>query len=146
VQRIAAADRRSGRGATLIDGGVIRGGFAFNYPAHIMPQQTGPFARAIAVSTGTDRFPKFDVEVQSDENKPWRCSFEGTERGSVLFSTPNPSIAGLVTDRTFTLFLINAREHGIEELRMSTPAASAVSDFEGGKLFLATAIDVKRRV
>jgi hypothetical protein len=110
-----------------LDEGSICGGFAADYYAQIIPPQKEPIVRAIAAATGTDRHPRIDVEIQNGTERPWICSFEGTEDCSSIFTTPDPLTAGLAT---------------INEIPIPTPAVCAVSDLTNARLFVATAINL----
>lgn len=124
----------------MLDGGFIRGGFAADYSARIIPAQNEPLVRAIAAATGTDRHPKIDIELQSGAHSPWICSFEGTEHHSSLFTTPDPLTVGLATSESYLLYLINTHTHFINEVPLSTPAACAVSDFTNGSAYERTQV------
>lgn len=126
----------------MLDSGFIRGGFAAEYDARIIPGQNHPIVHAIAAATGTDRRPKIDVELQSDGQNPWICSFEGVDERCSLFTTPDPLTVGLATNDSYVLYLITVPSHCIDEIPVSTPAACATSDFENSRLFVATDIDV----
>jgi hypothetical protein len=126
----------------MLDTGLIQGGFLANYHARVIPPQNQPLVRAIAATTGTDRYPKIDVELQSGANKPWTCSLEGIEDSCSLFTTPNPLVAALAANESYVLYLINVQTRCINEVPLSTPAAYAVPEFENERLFIATAIDV----
>jgi hypothetical protein len=126
----------------MLDAGSIRGGFPADYYARMIPPQDQPLIRAIAAATGTDRYPKIDVELQSGTDKPWTCSFEGHEDRSSLFTTPNPLVAGLAVAESYVLYLINAQTRRIDEVPISTPAECTTTDLTNARLFVATAINV----
>ena len=126
----------------MIDGGLIRCGFAGDYEARILSRPNTPILRAIAAATGTERYPKIEFELQSGGNEPWIYCFDGTEEKSSLFTTPESMTAGFTTSESYLLYLINALTHSISEVPISTPAACAVSDFANDRLFVGTIIDV----
>jgi hypothetical protein len=143
LRRIAAADRRTLRDTVpVIDSGLIRGGFATDYDARIIPGQNTPVVQAIAVTTGTNRDPKIEIEFQKRATKPRIYSFDGTVENSSLFTTPNSLIVGFTTSESYLLYLINTNTHSISEVPISTPATCAVSDLANGRLFVGTSIDV----
>ncbi|MGA9945699.1 MAG: hypothetical protein WBP75_11755 [Candidatus Cybelea sp.] len=125
-----------------LDEGFLCGGFAADYYAQIIPPQKEPIVRAIAAATGTDRHPRIDVEIQHGTERPWICSFEGTEDCSSIFTTPDPLTAGLATINSPVLYLINTRTYFINEIPIPTPAVCAVSDLTNARLFVATAINL----
>jgi hypothetical protein len=133
-----------GDDALRLDFGRIRGGFTADYAARIVPPQNAPIARSIAQAVGSDRCPKVDVEIEYPSGELRRLSFNGEPNLSSVLTTPNPLTAMVVTNMLGEdgAHLIDVETGTVADVFVSTTVERAASDIAGGRLFLATCIDV----
>ena len=130
--------------ALRLDFGWIRGGFEADYAARIVTPQGSPIARSIARAVGTDRYPKINVEIEYPSGELRRLSFDGKPSLSSVLTTPNPLTAMVVTNMQGEagVHLIDVATGAVADVSVSTTVECAASDIAGGRLFLATRIDV----
>lgn len=130
--------------ASGLDCGRFRGGFEAAYAARIVRPQDTPIARVIADAVGSDRYPKVDVEIEYPAGKVRSFSFDGKSARCAIITTPNPLVTAVITNTQGddAVTLIDVKTGNTTEVFVSTPVACVASDVPGGRLFLATWIEV----
>lgn len=123
-----------------LDGGAIRGGFAANFEARIIPPQDSVLARKIGRITGATRSPRVDIEITGDDGSVWTLSLPGNPKIASLVTTPKPHILGVATTVGFSSVNVQTRE--VRETIAGLLIECAASDLIEGTLFLATCVDV----
>jgi hypothetical protein len=124
----------------ILDGGAIRGGFAANFEARIIPPQDSVLVRKIGEITGAARCPKVDIEITGDDRRVWTLSLRGTPQSTSLVTIPKPHILGVATSAGF--YSVNIQTREVRETLPGFPIDCAASDLIGGTLFLAACIKV----